>query len=491
MWFDNVFMNRVPSSPRSLWVSLALGFAVGASAAAVLALLVIAFSLGAGSALMVVIQIAFGRSGLLTALLLCGAVLLALGLAVLVLRGVARCIVPVMRRQVGAGGGRLPWVAQGLGMLTGLALTAWALPTPIVASAQQFLTGQSAAQRAARPALDARTQRLESLRAGQPDGPESLLLKAVNRVDASLPPGGGQLSNADLLSRAHALQALAPSLPPHWQAVALGTAGEQLRGSNTGEATGLSAAQAFLAAGQAGSRAFRLLGAQELEVVAARHEAKGRSRQADEAWQQALAQYAAAGANYELARLYDEALPERLRTLPWPPRPPAPMLDGAAAPRMWAWAQALGDDAAWDMARPGERDLALATALVAMELSPEASPLALVNPARRWTLAPSPMSRWILSLRHARGDCLAALALADAIRQRPRYADVGRSQPGASSLDMAWAVALAEAAQTCAQTDEERATVSEYRAQLEYLRFPPGVLEAARAAVAELVQGLR
>ena len=484
-------MNPDPSSPRSLWVSLALGFTVGAAAAAVLALLVIALSLSAGGALMVVILVAFGRSGLLAALLLAGAVLLALVLAAVVLRAVVGRIVPVMRSQFGAGGGRVQLMAQVLGMAAGLALTALALPAPITASARQFLSGQTAAERAARPAIDARSRRLEAVLAGHPDGPEALLLKAVNRVVTPLPAGGGQLSDADLHARADALSALAPALPPHWQAVALGTAAEQLRGRSTGEAADAAVSQALLAAGRAGSRAFRLLGAQELERIAARHETKGPSRQADEAWQQALDSYAAAGADYEVARLYDEALPERLRTLPLPPRPPALTPGAALAQRLWTFAQALGDDAGWDVARPGERDLALATALVAMELAPEASPLAQVNPAQRWMLTPRAMGRWILSLRHARGDCLASLALADAIRQRRRDVGVGRSQPGASSMDLAWAVALAEAAQTCVRTEDERAKVREYQAQLDYLSFAPGVLDAARVGLAELVQGLR
>jgi hypothetical protein len=491
MQCHDVPMKPDPSSPRSLWPALALGFAAGAAAVVVLALLVIAFSLSAGGALMVVIQVAFGRSGALAALLLYGAVLLALVLAAVVLRAVVGRIAPVMRSQFGAGRGPVPLMAQVLGMAAGLVLTAWALPTPITSSARQFLTGQTAAERAARPAVEARSRRLEAVLAGHPDGPEALLLKAVNRVAKPLPAGGGQLSNADLQARADALRALAPALPPHWQAVALGTAAEQLRGRSGVDTTDASVGQALVEAGRVGSRAFRVLGAQELERIAARREAKGPSRQADEAWQQALDSYAAAGADYEVARLYDEALPERLRTLPLPPRAPAPTADAALAQRLWTFAQALGDDAAWDIARPGERDLALATTLVALELAPEASPLATVNPAQRWTLAPSAISRWLLSLRHARGDCLAALALADATRQRLRDVGVGRSQPGGSSLDLAWATVLAESAQACVRTEEERVRVREYRAQLDYLNFEPGVLDAARAGLAAGVQGLR
>jgi len=194
-----------------------------------------------------------------------------------------------------------------------------------------------------------------------------------------------------------------------------------------------------------------------------------------------------------VARFYDETLPERLLATPLPifPVARAHLVDAMLSQRLWLFAQALGDDAAWDHARPGERDLAMVAALVALELAPAASTIAVVNPAQRWTTSPWAMGRWILALRYARGDCLAALELSDSTRFRRRPAVVNQPQPGASTLDMAWAVAWMEVGETCASTDDERTQARVRRAQLDYLRFTPGTLEKARAGVAATIAELR
>ena len=251
--------------------------------------------------------------------------------------------------------------------------------------------------------------------------------------------------------------------------------------------------EALTEAGRSGSRAFLVLAAEEQEAIADYLERNAGGDAADAAWQRALQAYTAAGAGFEVARFYDETLPERLHATPLPMLPVARAhpADTVLSQRLWLFAQALGDDAAWDHARPGERDLAMVAALVALELAPAASTLALVNPAKRWTTSPWALGRWILALRYARGDCLAALELSDATRFRRRPAVVNQSQPGASTLDMAWAVAWMEAGETCAGTDDERTQARKRRAQLDYLRFTPGTLEKARAGVAATVAELR
>ena len=484
-------MASTPAQQHGLWIQLAAGFAAGVTGVALLALLVAAVSLGLGGTLLVVIQTGFGGSGLLAALMVASGLLIALGGATLLWWCLQRWLLPalVAHRPVGA----RRWIGAMAGGALGLGMGSWAVPAPIMASAMQIVTGRNEQQRAGRPALQSGRLRLHDVLAVHPEGPELALVAAVTRLAVPAGSPGRLLTKGDLQLQVDALRQLLPTVPPAWQAVVLGTMAELQRGNTGGPPAEGPMSEALMDAGRAGSRAFLVLAAQHQEEIAQQLERNTAGASADVAWQRTLHAYAAAGATFEVARLYDESLPLRLRALPLPAGPAAPpsATDAVLSQRLWLLAQALGDDAVWDRARLGERDLAMAASLVALELAPAAAPLALVNPAQRWSTSPWALGRWIMALRHARGDCLAALALSSAARQRRRPATVNQPQPGASSLDLAWAVAWTEAAESCARTEEERQQVIEQKAQLDYLRFDPGVLDAARAGVAASLTVLR
>ncbi len=455
-----------------------------------MALVVVAASLAVGGWLLVVIEAGFGGSAWWARLLVVGSVLAALGAAALLGRLMRRRVLPPLRALItGSGAG---WLGMVTGASLGLFLGAWLVPEPIASSARDFLTGESARQRVERPVTQAIKQRLELLLAAHPEGPEAALIAAVDRTATPVPRPGRQLDDADLQARLDALQQLLPTIPPGWQTVVLGTMAEIQRGHIAGPTTQGPLAKAQLEASRTGSRAMLILHAQLQEQIAHYAEKAEETALADAAWQRALQAYIAAGAAFDVARFYDETLPQRLRNVPIPVLSVAssPSVDAVLAQRLESFARALGDDMAWDSARPGARDLALVAALVALELSPAPSAIAGINPAQRWVQSPWALARWILALRHARGDCMAALELSDALGHRRRIL-VNASDTTASELDLAWATAWMEAAGACASTENERAQVQMRKSELAYLRFAPGALEAARTGVATTVAGLR
>lgn len=473
------------SKPRnSAWASLCGGLALGAAGVALLAVAVIGLSLLLDVPLLLLMSFGFedmrllfvGASGLLATLLAGGA------------------LIWLLRRMVAGRlfqGGWVGSVAAASGAALASLIGVWVMPEPIKDTALQFATGQTTAQRAANPAAHAARQRLKEVVAAQPGGPEAELLRAVDlTVEPRSSPG--RVSTADdAAARVDALQRLARSLSAEWQPLLLGTIGHVQRRHSGNHPDDAPMRAALAEAGRAGSHLFRVLAAQEEEGIAHADEVSRRLGPADLAWQRALDGYAAAGAAFEVARLHDETLPERLRALPAVAAASAPVPDAAFAQRLWKFAQALGDDAAYPHATPGQRELAAAVSLIALERAPEVAAIAVQNPAQRWAVDPWAIGRSLLTLRHARGECMAALALSDAIRQRRRPAVSNAPAPPASSLDMAWALAWIEAAEGCARTDAQRQLLRERRANLDYLIFAPGELEAARAGVAASVAAWR
>lgn len=478
---------RTPStSPRSAWSSLWLGFALGAVAVALLAVAVVLGSLLLGAQLLFILSAGFDDKR--TLLILVGIVLTTLVVGAALIWLLSR-LVPGLAQAggLGARGG----AAAAAGAVLSLALAVWVMPEPIKSTALQFATGETAAQRAAQPAADAARQRLHDLLAAQPGGPEAALLAAVNLVAEPVVASGRVWRAADVAAKVDALRRLRPTLPSAWQPVLLGAMAKLQRTHFGSHPVDGAMRDTLFEAGRAGSSALMVLAAQEEEGIAHHHEINGRVGLADAAWRRAFEGYAAAGVKFEVERLLDETLPERLRTLHAPAAARAVVPDAALSQRLWRFAQAIGDDAANPHATPGQRELAVVVGLVAMERAPDAPHIATQNPARRWSDDPWALGRWMLALRHARGDCMAALDLSDATRQRRRPAVVNRDQPPASSLDMAWALAWAEAAEACVRSGGERRQVSERRANLDYLVFKSGELDAARVGVAATLATLR
>lgn len=476
-----------PAAHRFVWTLVALGFALGAICLVMLALFVVALSLWVNGTLLVIIGVGFGDARLvwLPFVGLLAALAVALGLWWLL----QQQLLPALRgcRPLGAAG----WSAAVIGAATSSALGLWLAPAEITSAARQFATGETAQQRAARPAVQARQQRLQAILDAAPGGPEAMLLAAVDRVAAPIPTPGRQLGGDDVKMRVAALRGLQTTLPPEWQPVLIGTLAEVQQYHYGPHPDDEGRREALAEGGRAGSRALTLLAAENEEGIADYLDRGGEQQLADKAWQRALEGYATAGAAFEVARLSDETLPKRLGAIQAPAAAQFPGIDAAFSKRLWVFAQALGDDDAYPHARPGQRDLALMSALIALERAPDAPLVALRNPAQRWSTGPWAMGRWVLALRHARGDCLAALELSNATRHRRRPAVVNQSQPPASTLDMAWAVAWMEAGEACARSDEELRQVREHRATLAYIRFAPGELEAARAGVSATIAVLR
>lgn len=469
---------------------LALGVMLGAAGVVALTTLVVALSLLLSATLFVLIGTAFGDARLVWLPLvgLLAALLIALVLAQLL----RKRVLPGLRAVPSLGAvGAVGWSAALFGAVLSSSLGAWLIPPVITSSAWELVTGQTSKQRADAPAAEARQRRLQAVVEAPPSGPEAALLAAVDFVAGPVRAPGRVLGEDDTNVRVQALRALQPSLPSAWQPVLLGTLAEVQR-RHSGHHPADSAMRDTLAeGGRAGSRALTLLAAEEYEGIAHHHERSGELGLADAAWQLALAGYAAAGAQFEVARLYDETLPARLLALPAPKAAPFPGLDAELSQRLWRFAQALGDDAAWPHASAGQRDLAVMVALIALERAPDAAAMALVNPAQRWATDPWAMGRWVLALRHARGDCAAALSLSDATRQRRRPAVVNEHQPSASSLDLAWALAWAEAGDACADSEDDRRQARARLASLDYVRFSAGELDAARVGVAASLAVLR
>lgn len=475
------------------------GLVAGLAGCALLAIGVMALSLLGGSFLLLIIEVGFGSS--VTAVLL----KIAAGFAVMALA--AWLVWRLARLVLGwlpAPTGLLGWSAAVVGAVLGMRL-GWAIaPAEITSTARQFATGQSEAQRAAQPAQTARLQRLKALFELYPEGPEAMLYRAVNqratveahdRARARDRDSKGDPSNPTKELQMATLEQALPSLPPAWRPVALGLLADMHASSDPWRAVEGPRSRRLQEAGLAGSRAYRLLDAQEQERIAQRRPFTEPGDAADTAWRRALMGYAAAGAHFEIARVFDELLPEplriSLRSLPLPQAVPDTTRDTRLSERLWNFAQALGDPSAWNQSEYFERQLALAAALRAMELAPTALGSAKENPVLSWVQDRWAAGRFVLALRHARGECMAALDLSDAIRQRWRPQAVSQPMPPASAVDMAWATAWAETAQACAASDAERARAASVQDSLAHVRFAPGVLEAARDGVAATLAALR
>ncbi len=397
------------------------------------------------------------------------------------------------------------------------------MPASVKDTAIWLATGETAANRAPLPATEAERQHLrETVRpaaqAGDPaaqvelalalqrgaageardpaaaadwlaraasdaQGHEARLLLALDARAEQVPRGGRLVTEADTALRIDGLRRVA-GLPAAWQPALLGAIGELQRTHYGEHADDQPMRDTIAAAGRAGSRAFTVLAAQLDEAMALRDEKDGRAEQADAGFRRALQGYASAGAVFELARLRDEALPERLQVSPDSQVVPGPAPDAAVAQRLWRFAWALDADAVHERTTPGQRELAAAVALLAMERAPDPAQIASRNPAQRWAADRRALARWLLALRHARGDCLAALALSDATRGRG-------TRPRASSVELAWALAWAEAGERCASTDDERRQARELRGSVESLVFDPGELDAARDGAAATIAALR
>jgi len=265
-------VTNTPSRPFSLWTWLGLGVAAGVAGAAMLALIVVAVSLGLGGWLLVVIEAGFGGSVVLAMLLVAGSGVAALVGAALLWRLILRRWWALLLAQGRASMAcRLAMLAGGL---LGLALGGLALPDPIVSSALQFVSGQNERQRADRPIVQAAQQRLAQLLAAHSEGPEAVLLAAINStaaVNSTAAPQrapGHLLTDADLHARVIALEKLLPAMVPVWQTVVLGSIAEIQRGAHGGPPAQGSMSEALSEAGRTGSRAFLVLAAQEQEEIA-------------------------------------------------------------------------------------------------------------------------------------------------------------------------------------------------------------------------------
>jgi len=478
--------SRLPAH-RPVWTFVALSVALGALCVALLALLVVALSLLTGATLLRIIGAGFGDARLVW--LPAAGVLVVLALALSLGWLLWHRVVPRLwaARPPGAAG----WAAGLLGVALSSTLVVAMMPAEITSTARQFVTGETAQQRADRPTAQARRDRLQAVLDAAPAGPEAALLAAVDRVATPVTGPGRLLDDEDLKLRVNALRRLQNTLPPAWQPVLIGTLAE-IQHIHAGQHPADDASRdALVEGGRAGSRALTLLAAESDEGIALHHEASGAQGLADAAWQRALEGYAAAGAAFEVARLYDETLPTRLEALKAPAAARFPGPDAEISRRLWRFAEALGDDTAYPHALADQRVLALMSGLIALERAPDAPQMALRNPAQRWGTDPWAMGRWVLALRHARGDCLAALTLSGTTQNRRRPAVVNQSAPPPSALDLGWAMAWMEAAEACARSDEERRQTSVRRTSLAWLRFAPGELDAARAGVAATIAALR
>ncbi|MEO8674358.1 MAG: hypothetical protein ABI569_02200 [Casimicrobiaceae bacterium] len=506
-----------------MWAGILLGL-VGA---AIVAFVVVALGLLGSVPVMLLISTGFDDARPM--MLLLGLIVAALAAAATAIWALGRWILPMFFGQRRSGPG---WSAFLLGLLLGIALALSMTPFAVWDMATLLTTGETIAARAPLPADEEELRRLRervrpaaqagdpaaqvelalALRRGaageardreeaavwtaraasHPEGFEARLLLALNTRAEPVPRGGRMAAESDSAVRVEALRRLRPRLPADWQPALLGTVGEVQRTHSGEDPDDQPMRDSMAEAGRAGSRAFAVLAAEYDEAMAIRDDRDGRIEQADAGWRRALEGYSIGGAAFEIARLRDETLPERLRTMADPPAGASgPASDAAVALRFWRFAWALDADYVDDRTAPKERDVASAMALLAMERSPDPAKIASLNPAKRWFSDPWAIGRWLLALRHARGDCAAALTLSDSTRNRRRPPVVGAPNWAPSMLDFAWALAWLEAAERCALTDDERSLALERRHLLEPLPFKPGELASARAGVASTIATLR
>jgi hypothetical protein len=550
----------------SRWRSLLGGSLIGAALIAGLAAAVVAASMLSGATLMLIISAGFDTPAPFLALV--GALLAAVGSMAALVWAVGRFVLPALRRSVRTEADRL---AVGVGVALAVGLGAVLMPEVITSTAAQLVTGQRASERVSLPTSDAERIRMrDTVRpaaaagdpaaqfelalalkhgaagekrdpaeadtwlarsAAHPDGIDARLVLAVNLRDASADPRSSAPPHVAL--RIEALRRLRDGVAPSWRPAILGTMA-LLSSSYSGFTVAeLPARDLTHDAGLAGSRAFAVLAAQRDEAVAMVHEGEANPTLADTAWRRAVEGYDAAGAIYEMQRLRDADLPERLRAALAPqldlrldspglqaaidspasatapnapaasafgvsvaaPTASAPLaagvstrIDVALSQHLAHLAALLAADAVVERATDGERVLAAGLSLLAMERADHVSELARVNPAQRWTTDPFALGRWLKTLRHARGDCLAALEVSDTIRERRSFKGP-RVEP--TPRDMAWALAWAEEALSCATSDADRQKAQSAVASLDYIAHAAADLTAARAGVAASIAALR
>lgn len=209
--------NRL-AADRRVWTLAALGFTLGAIGLALLALFVVALSLWFDSALLVIIGVGFGDARLVWLPLV--GVLTTLAIALGLWWLLRKRLLPALQafRPLGAAG----WSAAVIGAAMSSALGLWLAPAEITSLVREFASGETAQQRAARPAVQARQKRSQAILDAVPGGPEAVLLAAVDRVASPIPTPGRQLDGDDVKMRVAALRGLQPTLPPEWQPVLLG-----------------------------------------------------------------------------------------------------------------------------------------------------------------------------------------------------------------------------------------------------------------------------
>lgn len=512
-------------SQTEWWRSILLGFLAGAGAVAVVAVVVLAMAAVAAAPLLILIAMGFG--GMSKTLLLLFAALVVAVVTPFLARWIWRRI---------AGGGffrqrrsALGWVAVAAGALVGGAACVAVIPEPARNNLVEFVTGERPGARAPLPATDAERERLaERVRpaalagdpaaqvelglalqyaaggesrdldeaavwikraAAHPQGYEGRLLVAVNRMAEPVPRSGRIVTDGDFAVKIAALRRLAPDLPPDWQPVLLGIVGAMPCPQSHYGCDSHSGRDALTDAGRAGSRAYTVHAAELEEAAATKDEGNGHLEQAAAGWRRAQHGYATAGAFYEVARLRYETLPERLEEFPDPPPVAAwPAPDAELAQRFWRLAWALDAEYVHERAPHGHQEVAGAMALLAMERAPDATPIASLDPARRWSRnAPG---RFLLMLRHARGNCSAAVEVSDSIRSR-RRSGFSNVKERVSMHDMAWALAWAEVAERCADSEELRKYAGERRLALEAMYVDKDDLEQARAGVAATIAAMR
>lgn len=337
------------------------------------------------------------------------------------------------------------------------------------------------------------------LSAAQPQGIEARLTIAAEKMATPVSGMGRMVTLQDIAQKSSALRALVPTLPGAWQAVALGTSGLAMQISGPdGQADDVSMRQALADAGRAGSRSFGMMAAGFYEGAAVDLDDHQKSADADIAWQQALQAYAQAGNLYETERLQRESLPAHLSTLAVPP-PVAHLRapDAQLSARLWQFAQALAGADIPDGRIPfGHSVLAQAAALIAIETAPDPGALMTARPANGlFAQSPRPLKRWLLALRHARGDCMAALKLSELTRSWESPPVVDADGVPVTPLDDAWSLAWAESAQRCARSIDDKDAVARriqnLKALIHYETFQPGEVDNARAGVAATLQALQ
>ena len=522
-------MNQKP--PRTVLKSLAVGLLLGAALAAVCVAGILVLTTLAD--LLLLLLFSFGMGGKVGVFgMLAWLVGLGVGL-VLILGIVALAVRWALRRFARWHKDGWTWAAMGVGIAGAIALAFLFSPYWLKDTTTRLVTGESIANRASLPASEPEIRHMQTVvrpaadagdalaqfelgmaqlhgaagekrdretgtrwirqAAAQPQGIEARLLLAVEQIAEPIPEIGRMRTSSDVDKKVEALLALRSTLPEQWQPVMLATVGILQQSSyrkDTPEDQAIRDRMIKIGAG--GSRAFTVYAAQLEETTASSHEMRKEYAEADIAWQRALQGYAQAGAVFETERLQREMLPKRLRSLSVPAvddnllKP-----DAALSQRLWNFALTVDREQVHERTAGGDQELAKSAALLALEYSPNPAEIASVHPARVWSGDTWAYSRWLLALRHARGDCMAALELSEATKSWRRPGD---QQPW-TLLNYAWARAWAESAEQCARTDEERRQVREPLDHLialsHYQGAAPGELENARAGVASMIAQLR